>query len=175
MEYAHRPITPPSLVTSGSVPEDPSSTTSSTMVHIMMTSEQRQDACTTPTKQDAARLTHPPVVVSPSRGVCGGEGLCDPSIISDVLFPMFYRNPDDSAVEDSPVVKDSSSYSLLPLPFKTAMFDDPAMISPNCQKRGRFLVWPAVGPWNTSGCGDDVGVPAPACRVLDSSSFSAAP
>ena len=161
MEYDSRPITP-SFSSSGLaaaavvVPQEDSSSNSgapsSTSKH--MVSEQRHDTCVTPTKE-VPYLVHQD---SPASAVCGSGGICDPSVLAEVLFPVFYRSGTVNSPQDAPHGTQ--------LCYKggvvsgAVLMDDPARISPDhCQKRGRFLVWPAVPASVTT-------------RVLDTSTAS---
>ena len=177
MEHANRPITPSLSSSELAVvaPHEDSSSPSKapTLSGTHMISEQRQDTntatttCVTPTKEATCFVPQG----SPVGAICGSGGICDPSVLAEVLFPVFYRtgtvtSPDRSSSDED----DSPHYgtSTTALSYKgglvtgAVLMDDPARISPdNCQKRGRFLVWPAA-----------VGPSSVATRVLDATSAS---
>jgi len=65
---------------------------------------------------------------------CGDGGMCDPAILKEVFFPVWHRQSEDLTASPRPSESPSSASSS----------DEDHNASPTYQKRGRFLVWPAV-------------------------------
>ena len=70
---------------------------------------------------------------------CGDGGMCDPAILKEVFFPVWHHHKHEEDLTASPRPGGSPSSS-----DEEDHNNASSSMSPTYQKRGRFLVWPAV-------------------------------